>query len=491
MTGRKMRVVALTVSSVLLAVSSAACSGSGESESGGESKIASVSASASATSSAEAGTSANATPAATSSPSDTASATTPSSPSPAANAKPVSLRIAWWGSDARHKATSAALDLYKKRNPNVEIVAEFSGFPGYFEKQATLFAGGNGPDVFQQNFGFIGQYVKRNQLLDFDKHKEILDLSTYDKGGLSQGVYDGKRFAVSAGANTQALIFDPQVFKDGNVAPPTDQWTWDEFAAAATAVAQAGTKKKGKTYWGSDDAGSVEYVLDVWLAQRGKALYTADGKLGFSEADLLEYWKFWDGLRRAEAVPPADVRTESAGDVASYPLSRGLAAMSFAYSGQVTAHASAAGVELGAVPFPQSPGGQPGQYLIGSGIMWSGNAKTKNPEEVAKLVNFLVNDPEAVKLLGLQRGVPLSADARKILADSATNPGERLTIDFTGKVGGGALAPQNVYYNNPPTAAGEMTSLLTDTYQKLAFGKTDLNGAVKEYFSKSRTILSR
>ena len=46
----------------------------------------------------------------------------------------VTLRMAWWGGDARHKALLATIDAYTAKHPNVSIEAEYQGYDGYYEK---------------------------------------------------------------------------------------------------------------------------------------------------------------------------------------------------------------------------------------------------------------------------------------------------------------------------------------------------------------------
>ena len=59
---------------------------------------------------------------------------------PAAEGEPVTLRMAWWGSQTRHDRTIAVIELYEKLHPNVDIEYEPMDFDGYFNKLATLVA---------------------------------------------------------------------------------------------------------------------------------------------------------------------------------------------------------------------------------------------------------------------------------------------------------------------------------------------------------------
>ena len=59
-------------------------------------------------------------------------------------------------------------------------------------------------------------------------------------------------------------------------------------------------------------------------------------------------------------------------------------------------------------------------------------ANSKHPKEAAMLINFLLNDPEGVKIGSTERGIPCSAAGLKILQDNKL--GDPLTIEANTKV---------------------------------------------------------
>ena len=66
-------------------------------------------------------------------------------------AETIELRVAWWGSQDRHNRTLGAIELFEKKYPDIRVEAEFSSWNGYWERIAAQAAGGNLPDVFQQD----------------------------------------------------------------------------------------------------------------------------------------------------------------------------------------------------------------------------------------------------------------------------------------------------------------------------------------------------
>ena len=61
-----------------------------------------------------------------------------------------------------------------------------------------------------------------------------------------------------------------------------------------------------------------------------------------------------------------------------------------------------------------------GEYLKPS-LFISGYSKTKHPKEVAMVIDFLVNDPDAAAILGSERGVPVNSDIREKMKESLSD----------------------------------------------------------------------
>ena len=56
----------------------------------------------------------------------------------AATEEPITLRMAWWGSQERHDRTVKVIEMYEAENPNVNIEYEFYSFDDYFTKLKTF-----------------------------------------------------------------------------------------------------------------------------------------------------------------------------------------------------------------------------------------------------------------------------------------------------------------------------------------------------------------
>ena len=64
-----------------------------------------------------------------------------------ADKSPVTLNIAWWGSQTRNTYTQKLLDMYHQKYPNVSFTGTPSGYDSYEQKLSTQAAGNELPDL--------------------------------------------------------------------------------------------------------------------------------------------------------------------------------------------------------------------------------------------------------------------------------------------------------------------------------------------------------
>jgi multiple sugar transport system substrate-binding protein len=338
---------------------------------------------------------------------------------------PVTLRFVWWGNEDRAKVTKAAVEEFQKRNPDIKVETEYSGYDAYFQKLSTQVAGGAGPDLLQLDRATVGEYAGRNVLADLGEHTgKDLKLDKIPANLLEGGKVDGKQYAVAAGATTQMLIFDPTHFEAVGVKLPTgpgEKWTWAQFAEAMGKVGAAGQVA------GTTDFGWAVDWFEVWLHQHGKSLYTPDGKLGFTADELAEYWEMIGTMRAGKGVSPAEVTTKMDGSVQNSGIVTKQAASEIGYDSGVTGYFGAFGPNLKVAPLP-SDVAESGMAAMPP-VSFAVSQRSKHKAAAVKLLDFLVNDPEAGKLLGASRGVPPNEEIRAQVCASAEG-GSKAVCDY-------------------------------------------------------------
>ncbi len=387
------------------------------------------------------------------------------------------LRCYWWGNPDRDRRTKALLDTYSQKS-GIQIAAESLGWGDYWTKLATQVAGGNAPDLIQMDYRYLFEYARRNTLLPLDKLLPLPDFSANDRNG---GKVDGKLYAVNLGSNSKAMVYDTSMLAKVGVTAIDPQWTWDEFARIATEISKINPGK----YWGSEDNSRWEQGLEQWLNMQGKSLYNIDGQAAFTKDDVAAWFSLWDKMRKAGAIAPPDIGAVNNGKVEEFVVSRGVGAMSFVNSNQLVAFQALNKNSLAISTFPRDKGGSSGLYIKPSQLM-SISARSKAPEEAAKIINFMVNDPVGVKILGIERGVPASAAARAVLAPELDALG-KMQIDYIAQVTKTAvpLPPP------PPKGAGEIDTLIRRVGDAVAFGKLSVQEGAQQFHGESIRILAR
>ncbi|HHY51081.1 MAG TPA: extracellular solute-binding protein [Alphaproteobacteria bacterium] len=309
------------------------------------------------------------------------------------------LRLIFWGSQARADRTYGVTDLYSAAN-GTAIDGEFLAWNDYWPKLATQTAGGNAPDVIQMDYRYIVEYAKRNAIAPLDEFVgSVLKLDDFDQDQLEGGKVDGKLYGISLGANSVALGINTEAFAKAGIDVPGPNTTYDDLRAMADAFASKNVGMKVIA-----DGSGVEPALENWLRQRGKALYTADGKLAFDEADATEWFKLWKDLRDAGVCVSPEDQALDTGPLETTMLTLGKAAVIFTNSNQLVAHQALNQARITISNYPRISTDAPGGHYRKPSMFFSVGGTSANKEEAARFVNFFVTDMEAAKILGVERG---------------------------------------------------------------------------------------
>ncbi|MGI2293268.1 ABC transporter substrate-binding protein [Paenibacillus sp. GXUN7292] len=339
--------------------------------------------------------------------------TVPSASAPAAGNEQVKLRIMWWGSQERHEATLAALDLYTQKNPHVTFEPEFSGMDGYLDKLSTQAAAKNAPDVVQLDPGWVSDWIGRNQLTELSPE---VDLSKIDEKVLSGGQLDGKQYAVPLGSVAYGMIYDKAALEKLGVASPQNGWTWDDFFALAE---EAGAKLPEGQYFTKDYAGDY-FAYSAFQYARGKGMVVSeDGKFNVDKDSFIEWTTKFEQLRKAGIVPPADVNTsDKEFDPNMDLMVNGKVIFRLSFSNNFGAWNSLKNDAYALVTMPREV--EAGGWLKPS-MYFAVSSNSKKAEEAKKFVNWFVNDPEAGQLLKTARGLPVNKEIASALEASMSD----------------------------------------------------------------------
>lgn len=402
---------------------------------------------------------------------------------PAIRAQDAGLRTIFWGGQARAERTFKVFDLFSAARGGEPIASEFMGFNDYWAKVATLTAGGNAPDLIQMDYRYIVEYARRGVLAPLDDYVGgALDVSDFDADQVEAGKVDGKLYGISLGAGGFCLQVNASAFERAGLPVPGPETSYADLAGMVDDfnAANAGMHMLM-------DASGNEPALENWLRQRGKALYTPDGKLAFDAADASEWFALWADLRGKGVCVPADVQALSTGTIDTSMLVTGKAATGITGVNELIAYQALVQDTLKVTNMPLVAAGGKGGHYRKPTMLWTLANTSKLKDEAVDLANFFTHDLEAASVLGLERGIPPSAAAREHIVAGLTDL-EKQTMDFFADLGDllGDIPPP------PPAAAGEIDlSLLRTISQEIAFGAKTPEAGGAEMVTGANDILAR
>ncbi|MET8079588.1 ABC transporter substrate-binding protein [Streptomyces sp. NPDC005303] len=387
------------------------------------------------------------------------------------------LRYTWWGNPDRAERTEQAVALFEKQHPNISVQTSFSGYDAYKQKLAVQATGGDAPDVMQLDYRQIDQYASGGVLLDLAKQKAVLRTSEIDSGLLATGRVDDTQYAIPQGRGTETVVYDVKAWKDSGVPLPRAGWTWSQWAASVRELADMAGKP------GATDPGQSEDAFEVWLRGRGKALYSRSGRPGFTAADLTEWWTFTDELRREGAVSPAEQTTQLDGSVENTPLGRGKAVSDTNWDAPSSGYLAIVPTGIALAPMPSGSDGTPGQYFKPS--MFLGvSAHTGHAKEAAQLVDFLLNDQGAAKILGATRGIPVNETVRKETAPLLKDF-DKTVADYQASLEGKLKDPPQA----PPSGDNALQTTFQRDYDQVSYERMTPREAAENYVTEARAEL--
>jgi multiple sugar transport system substrate-binding protein len=392
--------------------------------------------------------------------------------------------MTWWGSQERADRTIKVNQLYTARHPNVTIDAESMGWSDYWTKLATQVVGRNAPDLIQMDYRYLFEYGRRNALLPLDKYvPQPLRVGDWDPKFLDTGKADGKLYGINFGANSPAMVFSATRLQQLGMAAPTPEMTWTDLARFGEEI----TKKTNRPdYFGLCDSCMREPIFEIFLRQKGKPLFTDDDKLGFAVADTEEWLALWQEMRDRRACVPAEVQALYQNSIETSALSMGKAAVDFPHSNQLVAYQRMNRDKLDLTMLPTTGrDAKPGQYLKPSQLL-SVYARSRQPEEAIKLLDFFVNEAAAGEVLGIERGVPIAEAQRAVLKNSVDEMDKQLVayIDMVASRVGPVPPP-------PPKGAGEITLLLRRVSEQVGFKRLTSRQAATQFMTEANDVLSR
>lgn len=395
------------------------------------------------------------------------------------------LRIVWWGSDSRHKATLNAIQTYMKKNPNVKLEAEYMGYDGYYKKLLTQLAGRTAPDIIQIDTDWSFELFGQGKFfLDLNQYPSQLNTKTLSPALIADYSPDLRKMeGLPAGVSTTTMLWNEDFFDKYGI-PKKTLWTWDELLEAGRKV----HRQNNKAYLLTGDIDVVNRLIVLpYLAQKtGMDWINPDYTINFDQELLTETLEYVAEAYRSGTLEPFGESSTFVGK-----LEQNIKWINGDIGG-VICFVSGISQMKSTVPvsrrfFVTTPpihrDAKQSANPIRASSLWTVNKGTKYPNEAVRFLNWLINSEEAAMLLGSVRSTPASSIALKALVDDA-----KLDPLIMAAMEGAAKNPGKswgVLTRNP-----EINQINKDVLEKLAFNRIQPEEGAKVIINEYRIKLA-
>ncbi len=403
---------------------------------------------------------------------------------PVAASTPVTLRFSWWGDDTRHKATLEAIKLFEAKYPNIKIQPEYAGWTGYQDKQTTQIAGGTAADVMQINWNWLPEYSKTGTgFYDLKKVSKEVGLQNFTQAMLNTGTVKGKLNAIPVALTGRVFYFNKTIYEKFGLSTPK---VWSEILNAPA--------KFENGYYPLDLSAYDAWLLAMtYVVQRtGKPFISNEGQLIFTQNDIKVGLQFYKSLIDKKVAETIQVRTAEGGNsltpVAQLPsFLEGKYAGIFEWTSAINKSANPLAeknMQMVCGYLPMIAGHKDSGAIVKPSMMFAINKNCKNPKEAAMFLNFILNDPEGVKAMGANRGIPVSQAGLAAMKAAGQVKGlEYEGIQYLVKNPGVPLSPY--------TENAKLQSVYQQTIEQLSYGKLDVDGAAKYMYDNVQLVLKQ
>lgn len=395
------------------------------------------------------------------------------------------LRFSWWGGDTRHKPTLEAVKLFEQKHPGVKISGEYMGWDGYEERLTTQISSGNEPDIMQLNWASISTMYSKNGdgFYDLYNAKSVLKLDEWGTS-IKAGVWKGKLNAIPVSFTARVYLWQKSTFDKAGVAIPS---TWEELIAAGKLF----EKKLGGEYYPVDgQLYDVIMIAHAYMYQKtGKQwIDPSKSSIAYTKAEALEFVQFYKKLASSHVVVPLQLRLSISGPEAPTEQQQnwvsGKWAGNYTWDSTFTTRLSSLPkttiADVG--PFLTVKNAKNSGFYGRPSLLFAVSKHSKKPLLAAEFINFLTTDPEAVKVLGTSRGIPLSKTGLATLQkeNKITKLDEKAQAQFKKAV----IDVPSAYLEH-----AKIQSFLKSIFEEISLGKITDAQAVERLTTEADKIL--
>lgn len=399
------------------------------------------------------------------------------------------IRVSWWGGDARHKAILDVIAAFEAENPDVKVEPEYSAFAQYRDKFTIQLTSGAAPDVMAVDQPWCDSIVKQGDFfLDLTPYNEQFKLDSFDDFLIDNySIFNDKVLFLPVGINGMGSLVDVEVLSKYGFDINKKDFSWDDLFELAAKV-QADDPSNYLCCVDSKQA--ALYYARVYLRQlTGRQLINDDGTMGCTREELAQALSLVDRAYKEKVFQPIQESAVYNNTMTQNPawLNRKMF-MILGRTSVMTETASRRTIDgkkttTGFV-MPQLDGGVESGIEVRPATLYAINKNTENADAAVRFLSFMLTSEKAAKLIGSNYSIPAREESRAWAEeDNLLDPSALENVEYSLANAGSKI---NAWSGN-----SEVEALFTEIMEKIAYGQyKDMLEAADEIIARIGMIVS-
>lgn len=330
-----------------------------------------------------------------------------------------------------------SFEAFHRAHPDIEVRTNVVSYATYFETLRTDLAGGGADDIFWLSDAYLAGYADTGRLMeiaDTESDWEPSVVRQFSRAGVLWGVpqltdagialyYNADLLAAAGVAPTRLADLRWNPHGPDTLRPLLQRLTAD---AAGRTSGTTGFDDRRIRQWGYNAANDPQGVYLNYVGSAGGVFQRGDA-FAFDNPGAVDAFDYLVGLINHDHVAPPASETNTNGDFSRNQFLAGRMAIFQSGTYNLAAVAAQAGFGWGVAMLPAGPAGR---VSVTNGIAAAGNAASKHPEAVRKVLSWLGSEAGNEFLGRRGAAIPAVRSAQRVYFDYWAGRGVDVTPFF-------------------------------------------------------------
>lgn len=374
------------------------------------------------------------------------------------------LSFSWWGTDARNEYTLESIKNFENLHPDIKITSKYGDWTGYEKRMDIEVASETEADVMQINYAWINKYSSDKQAFyDLNELSDVIDLTQFSDEVLEYGMSDNKLQAIPIALNSMTMYYNKTIYDSYGLEIPE---SLDDLYKAAELMSKDNIYPISVTK-------KASWFVSVAIEEErtGKKIFDENNNIMFTEKELAETIDICCDLIRKKVIPELSKYEKINFDEGKYAGE----VMWISDAASSFDAAEKKGYEIVVGDYLIDDVDSSLSWYVKPATMYAISKNTEYPKESALLIDFLLNSKEMALNQGIEKGIPLSNNARNVLEENNMLKG--IQYDAYCKLDSNI---NNVSKISPYFENSNLVETFYDTVNKVLFADVSLDEAASE-----------